>query len=143
MGKYMYGKGSESQLVTVKTALQGVCKKALSYGVMDASVIQGVRSKEEQNHYFNTGKSKVKWPNSKHNVVAPTELAEAVDIAPFVNGKVSWKKDHCLVWAGLMLAAAKEEGVKLRWGGCWSGEPGDIGNQAFEDLVHFELVPSL
>jgi peptidoglycan L-alanyl-D-glutamate endopeptidase CwlK len=140
MSKYNYGKSSTAKLKTVKHGLQFVCERALAYGIMDASVIQGVRSGIEQDHYYDTGKSKVKWPNGKHNIKSPDELAKAVDIAPYINGKVSWKKEHCYVWAGLMLAAAKEEGVNLRWGGCWSGKPEDIGNQDFEDLVHFEVM---
>ena len=140
MSKYKYGFGSTAKLITVKPSLQAVCKRALGYEVMDATVIQGVRYQAEQDRYFDLEQSKVKWPNSKHNVLVPGSLANAVDIAPYINGKVSWEQVHCLVWAGLMLAAAEEEGVRLRWGGCWSGNPGDIGNQDLNDYVHFELV---
>ena len=140
MSKYTYGKGSRSKLKTVKFTLQHVCERALGYGVMDASVIQGKRPKEEQDHYYNTGKSKVKWPDGKHNVIDPAKPAEAVDIAPYINGSVSWKKVHCCVWAGLMLAAAKEEGVELRWGGNWDMDGEPITDQDFQDLVHFEIL---
>lgn len=138
--KYKFGRSSQIQLETVFKSLQMVCRKALSYGVMDATVIEGRRSKELQDKYFKDGKSKVQWPNGKHNTLTPNDLAAAVDIAPFVNGVVSFKKDHCLVWAGLMLAAAAELEIKIRWGGNWDMDGEPITDQTFQDLVHFELV---
>ena len=137
---YKYGKKSEKCLSTIKIELANVCRRALSYGVMDASVVEGRRSKEDQDRYFSEGKSRVKWPNGKHNVMCPGDLACAVDIAPYVNGKVSWNKNHCLVWAGLMLAAASEEGVSIRWGGNWDMDGEPVTDQNFQDLVHFELI---
>ena len=140
MSKYAYGRGSLIKLRTVNRKLWQVCERALGYGIMDATVIQGVRSRAEQDHYYDTGKSKVRWPDSKHNIQLQDVLADAVDIAPYINGKVSWNKLHCCVWAGLMLAAAKEEGVVLRWGGNWDGDSEPITDQIFQDLVHFELL---
>ena len=138
--KYVFGKSSKEKLETVSGCLRMVCKKALSYGVMDATVIEGRRSKEKQDLYFKQGKSKIQWPNSKHNVVGADELAKAVDIAPFVNGAISWNKDHCLVWAGLMLAAASELNITIRWGGNWDMDGEPVTDQKFQDLVHFELL---
>lgn len=140
---YKYGKSSMAQLYTVDRSLRMVCEKALSYGVMDASIIEGRRSKEKQNQYFREGKSRVQWPNGKHNVTTTDALANAVDVAPFVNGKISWNKNHCLVWAGLMLAAAAELGIKIRWGGNWDMDGEPVTDQQFQDLVHFELVKGL
>lgn len=131
------------QLYTVDISLRMVCEKALSYGVMDASIIEGRRPKEKQNQYFREGKSRVQWPNGKHNVTTPDALANAVDVAPFVNGKISWNKNHCLVWAGLMLAAAAELGIKIRWGGNWDMDGEPVTDQQFQDIVHFELVKGL
>ncbi len=54
MNKYSYGSGSVAKLNTVEYKLRTVCRRALGYGIMDASVIQGVRSQEEQNRYFTT-----------------------------------------------------------------------------------------
>lgn len=137
---YEFGKNSRRELSTVCHPLRNVCFRALGYGVMDASVIQGRRPKAEQNRYFLLGKSRDKWPNGKHNVVKPDDLAEAADIAPYVNGAVSWNWKHCLVWAGLMLAAAVEEGVKIRWGGNWDMDGEPVTDQEFQDLVHFEMI---
>ena len=131
---YKFGETSIRRLCTVTKNLDSVCRRALSYGVMDATVIEGSRGAAEQDRYFAIGKSRVKWPNGKHNRLP----SKAVDIAPYVNGAVSWNKNHCLVWAGLMLAAAAELGVTLRWGGNWDMDGEPITDQEFQDLVHFE-----
>ena len=140
--KFNFSNKSKEKLRTVHGNLCEVCKRALSYGVMDFTIVQGVRSQAEQDKYYELGTSKVKWPNSKHNVRDEGELAKAVDIAPFVNGKISWKIEHCLVLAGLVLGAAAELGVDIRWGGNWDMDGEVVTDQSFDDLVHFELSTS-
>ena len=132
---YKFGKSSEDRLLSVHPDLVAVCRKMLSYSILDATVVQGRRSKEDQDRAFKEGKSKLKYPQSRHN----SDPSEAVDIAPFVNGKVSWNTQHCLVLAGLMLAAASELGIKVRWGGNWDRDGEPVTDQTFNDLVHFEL----
>lgn len=137
---YQFGQTSKNRLATVDYKLKSVMRCALRKNIIDMSIICGARSKKEQHDLFHTRKSKVLWPNSKHNTKNPLDLVKAVDVAPYINNKISWEPAHCYVLAGIILAAAAECNVKLRWGGCWSGDPKDIGHQKFEDLVHFELV---
>lgn len=42
-------------------------------------------------------------------------------------------------FAGYVLAVADAQGVGLRWGGDWDGDQ-TFTDQAFDDLVHFELL---
>ena len=132
---YKFGKSSEDRLESVHPDLVKVCRRMLGYGILDATVVQGRRSQEDQDRAFREGKSKLKYPQSRHN----SNPSEAVDIAPFINGKVSWNSQHCLVLAGLMLAAASELGIKVRWGGNWDCDGEPVTDQTFNDLVHFEL----
>lgn len=132
---YKFGKVSEDRLASVHTDLVRVVRKALAYGLLDISVVQGRRSKEDQDRAFKEGKSKLKYPQSKHN----SDPSDAVDIAPFINGKISWNTQHCLVLAGIVLAAASELGIKVRWGGNWDRDGEPVTDQTFNDLVHFEL----
>lgn len=132
---YKFGKSSEDRLESVNPDLVKVCRRVLGYGILDATVVQGRRSKEDQDRAFKEGKSKLKYPQSRHN----SDPSEAVDIAPFINGKISWNTHHCLVLAGLMIAAASELGVKVRWGGNWDRDGEPVTDQTFNDLVHFEL----
>lgn len=137
---FKFSQASETKLSTVEEPLRLVARKALAYGVIDATITEGVRDKERQDMLFKTGKSKVKWPNSKHNIQEPGGLAKAIDAPPFVNGAQSWNSNHCLVWAGLMLAAAAELKIKIKWGGNWDMDGEPVTDQKFQDLVHFELV---
>ena len=139
MSERKWGTRSKIELSTVRRNLKRVMDHALSTGIIDMSAIQGRRPKNEQNKYFNEGRSKVKWPNSKHNVANLTDLASGIDVAPNVNG-ISWNKLHCCVMAGVILSSAHFLGVKIRWGGNWDMDREPITDQDFQDLVHFELV---
>jgi len=140
MGLYSFGKGSEKQLGTIHLDLEKVLRDALASDLMDMTVVEGRRTKESQNRLFDIGKSRLRWPLGKHNVVEPAGLAKAVDVAPCVGGKVSWKYLHCVHLAGIILMAAAARGIRLRWGGNWDMDGEPVTDQDFQDLVHFELV---
>lgn len=131
-----FGQASLKNLNTIVYSLRSVFERALNYEVIDFSIIEGHRPKETQDRYFNDGKSKVQWPNSKHNIMP----SKAGDAAPYVNGTISWNKQHCCVLAGVILAAAAELGIRVRWGGNWDMDNEPITDQDFQDLVHYEVV---
>lgn len=133
---YVFGKISKGRLTTCDPQLQTVILEVMSLQLMDFAITGGFRNKEVQDEYFRTGKSKVKWPNSKHNSVP----SKAVDVVPYVNGEVSYQRDHCVYLAGLIMAIATELGVKIRWGGNWDQDGEVITDQSFQDLVHFEVM---
>jgi peptidoglycan L-alanyl-D-glutamate endopeptidase CwlK len=139
MSKYKFGKKSKEKLSQVDDALKETAVLALSWELMDFAIIEGIRTRDKQNEYFNSGKSKVQWPNGAHNIQEPGDKSRAFDVAPVINGKISWKKDHCLVLAGIMLAAAKSLGHSIRWGGNWDMDGEPITDQSFQDLVHYEI----
>jgi len=139
MTVYKFGKKSSEKINQLHNTLRLVARLALSWGIMDFAIIEGIRSKEKQNQYFAENKTKVQWPNGKHNVEGVWELSKAFDAVPCINGRISWHKDHCLVLSGIMLAAAKTLNVNLRWGGNWDMDGEPVTDQTFQDLVHFEL----
>lgn len=103
---------------------------------MDCTIIEGHRDKQTQNEYYALKKSKLPWPESKHN--ASPSLA--VDVAPYLPGKgVSWDSKQCCLLAGFVKAKAIELGIKVRWGGDWDSD-NDLSDQTFNDLVHYELT---
>jgi peptidoglycan L-alanyl-D-glutamate endopeptidase CwlK len=81
------------------------------------------------------GNSKVKWPNSKHN----SKPSRAVDIAPYINGKLSWKDEDCVALSKHILGVASRLGVPLRWGGDFNMD-GDKTKYDAWDKPHYELV---
>ena len=134
--KFKFGTASQRNLETAHLDLQFVMREALAMGIMDFSVIEGHRDKSRQNRLYAIGKSRVRWPDGKHN----RNPSDAVDAVPYVNGKYSWNKLHCCVLAGVILACAKKLGIKIRWGGNWDMDSEPITDQDFQDLVHYERV---
>ena len=138
--EYKYGKTSTDRLNTCDPRLIIIAQKALSRGLMDLSVLEGIRPKERQNLFYSNKKSKVKWPFSKHNVKVPGDKSKAFNIGPYINGKVSYNYCHCCYMAGIILSVAGSLKIKLRWGGNWDMDGEPVTDQDFQDLVHFELV---
>lgn len=147
MAKYKFGQSSERQLATCDVRLQRVARRALGYGVLDFSILEGHRGQAKQDRYFAEGKSKLRFPKGNHNAYP----SNALDAVHCVAGKIAatpdpknaaanreYREALCIL-AGLMFAAAAEEGVRLRWGGAWDGMDKVTESQRFDDLYHFEL----
>ena len=136
-----FGKRSKDKLKTADERLQRVVKRALSFNVLDFSVIEGHRSIERQQILFSEGRSKIDGINKKgkHNYLPSL----AVDLLPYpsiVNGVNVWNDaQRFCVLAGLMYASASLENVKIRWGGDWDGD-GNNADSSFHDLPHFEIL---
>ena len=132
-----FSEQSLQRLLTCDTKLQTLFLHVIK--TMDCSIICGRRPKELQDAYFADGKSKVEWPNSKHNVLNNWDLSKAVDVAPYIKGKgIVWDKNQCYFFAGYVIHAATILHIPIRWGGDWDGDS-DVNDQTFNDLVHFEL----
>jgi len=138
--KYTYGRSSLRYLITASLNLQLVFDEALAMGLIDITVIESRRAKARQNSLFKLDKSRVQWPNSKHNVLNPDDLAHAVDAAPYVNGKRSDVWYHCIYLAGVIQACGKKLSIPIRWGGNWDMDGEPITDQDFQDLWHYEEV---
>ena len=99
----------------------------------DCIVLEGYRGKETQNEYFETGRSKLKYPQSKHN----QSPSLAVDVAPY---PIDWEdKQRWYHFCGYVMGVADQMGIKLRGGHDWDGDR-SFTDQSFHDLPHFELV---
>lgn len=138
MAEFKFGIKSESRLDQVHPTLVLVMRESLAYGIMDFAITEGHRDEETQNKYYyaKPSKSKVKFPDGKHNKIP----ALAVDVVPYIKGDASWHNLHCCILAGVILSAAAKLGIEVRWGGNWNMDSEPITDQEFQDLVHFELV---
>lgn len=127
---------SKNRLNTCDPRLQEILHEAIKY--FDFTVLEGHRDKETQERYFNERKTKVHYPNSKHN----SNPSLAVDIVPYYPDEphIRWKSIKGFAYmAGLINGIATSKGYKLRWGGNWNGEV-YIPKQRFDDLPHFEIL---
>jgi len=128
---YKFSKASRARLNTCDPKLQKVCEEVIKH--WDFTVLEGRRDEATQNEYFRTGKSKLQYPNSKHN----SSPSRAIDIAPY---PIDWQDiDRFRAFGGFVLGVATTLGVNLRWGGDWDGDR-SFKDQTFNDLPHFELV---
>lgn len=80
-----FGKRSEECLASCDKRIVAVLREAIKF--YDFAVIEGNRSEEKQNEYFDSGASKLKFPYSKHNKLPSL----AVDIVPY---PVDWENQQ-------------------------------------------------
>jgi peptidoglycan L-alanyl-D-glutamate endopeptidase CwlK len=125
-----FGKRSISRLKTCDQKLQELFYEVVKH--FDCSIIEGNRGEERQNKAYADGKSKVKYPNGKHNKFPSV----AVDVAPY---PIDWSdRDRFHYFGGFVLGVAKQMGMNIRWGGDWNQDTETKDNK-FDDLVHFEI----
>lgn len=116
------GKKSLERLAGVKEPLQNVIKSAIVDSPYDFSITCGLRTVEEQRVLFNLGKTTTM--KSRHLT------GDAVDIAVFVDGKLTWELKYYKAVATHIKKVAARLGVKITWGGDW---------KTFIDGPHFQL----
>lgn len=133
-----FSQDSFSKLATCHMDLQ-----VLFYEVIksfDCEILEGYRSQADQEQDFKDGRTKLRWPDGKHN----KQPSMAVDAGPY---PIEWLNTKLFYWfAGYVLGIAqklKDEGKMthtVRWGGSWDGLGKFDGPNQLKDLVHFELV---
>ena len=125
-----FGSRSINRLKTCDQKLQELFYEVVKH--FDCSIIEGNRGEERQNKAYADGKSKVKYPNGKHNKFPSV----AVDVAPY---PIDWSdRDRFHYFGGFVLGVAKQMGMNIRWGGDWNQDTETKDNK-FDDLVHFEI----
>ncbi len=152
MSEYKLGAKSLKELKGVHPDLVAVVKRAIEYTVQDFSVHDGIRSIEDQRKLVERGASQTM--KSRHIT------GHAVDLVPYINGKLRWEWDPIYKIADAVKTAAEELGTPIRWGGAWDrlltetdDRPEDmvadyaarrrsVGKKAFLDGPHFELPKS-
>ena len=125
-----FGKRSRESLATCDERLQKVFNEVIKH--VDCSVLEGHRSQERQDELYESGKTKVKYPNGRHN----SNPARAVDVTPY---PVNWEdRERQTLFAGFVLGIANQMGIELRWGGDWD-QDFEVMDNRFDDFPHFEL----
>lgn len=131
-----FSKTSADRLATCHQKLQDVFNEVIR--THDCMVLCGHRTKTEQEQAFSAKppRSKVHFPNSRHNSLP----SHAVDVIPWPFKPEDWSdRERMAEFAAVVLAVAKHQGVKMRWGGDWNGNK-DWRDEKFLDMPHFELI---
>ena len=113
---YTFGAKSEAELVGVHPDLVAVVRRALELTAVDFGVHDGVRTEAEQAELVKRGASKTM--NSKHRL-QHDGYGHAVDLVPYVNGKLRWEWPVIFQVTAAVAEAARERGIMLTWGGVW------------------------
>ncbi len=119
---YSFGARSLKRLEGVHPDLVRVMKRAIGCSTIDFSIIEGVRTLARQKELMKAGATRTM--NSRHLT------GHAVDVAPYINGKIRWDWPLYIQLAKIIKKAAADEEVILQWGGDWV---------TFVDGPHFEL----
>jgi peptidoglycan LD-endopeptidase CwlK len=128
----------EERFVGVDPRLVSIARAVGQY--QHFAVIFGVRDQASQMQAFAERRSKLQWPESKHNICPPErDCAEAIDLAPW---PINFSNERAFIFlAGSFLQEARRQGVLIRWGGDWSLDGiGDAKDDRFQDLGHFEII---
>ena len=117
-----FSKRSLDNLAACHPDLQKVAHEAIKH--FDFTVICGHRGKSAQDKAYAEGRSKLRFPDSKHNKTP----SYAFDSVPH---PLDWNDRKAFDAMGAaMKTAAKKVGVKIIWGGDW---------KSFPDAPHVEL----
>ena len=139
----------------------GTCHQHLVELFLDVSdrqsilIAEGHRGMTDQERAYTEGRSKVHYPNSKHNGLPSL----AVDVWPRVWTGTGWDtpwsdRRPWLALAAEVMATAQRRGILTRWGGDWHGPEGGLSHppddltawvalwrrSSLVDLPHWELV---
>lgn len=149
MGQFTLGAKSLAELEGVHPDLVAIVRRAIELSSQDFAVHDGIRTLAQQQELVNAGASQTL--DSRHIT------GHAVDLVPYINGKLRWEWQPIYRIADAVRMAAKEQGTPIRWGGAWDVDfgasaegPEDIvagyvarrrkaGLRAFIDGPHFEL----
>jgi len=119
---------SIDRLEPVKPELFDVVLEAISLTKVDFGVICGLRTEEEQRALVEKGASQTM--KSKHLT------GDAVDLMAYIGGRGTWELNVYDDIAEAMREAAKNQGVRIRWGAAWTVPDIAEWNLSMEDAMN-------
>ena len=124
---YKFSELSLSRLNSCHKDIQTLMKEVMTRQIMDFSILQGYRNKEDQNEAYKRGTSKLRWPHSRHN----HSPSLAVDIAAYpISNFNDDNTNRTIALAWHVKKIAKKLDIPIYWGGDW---------HPFVDIYHFQL----
>lgn len=129
---YAFSIRSEERLATCHADLQQLFREVIKH--TDCTILEGHRDQQAQDEYFAAGRSKLQWPNSRHNVLP----SKAVDVIPHPFKTEDWNNiGRFAMFAGVVLGIATKLGIPIRCGIDWNRNLDPSDN--WVDAPHFEL----
>jgi peptidoglycan L-alanyl-D-glutamate endopeptidase CwlK len=108
---HILGQQSEQRLSGLNAGLVRCVRRAISTCSVDFSVFEGMRTLERQNALVAQGVSRTL--DSYHLT------GHAVDLVPYIGGRLQWQAPACVQVAIAMREAAIHFDVNITWGAVW------------------------
>ena len=125
-----FSQRSLKKLQTCDPRLQDLFRRVVEK--FDCTILTGHRDEATQNEMYATNRSQLRWAQSNHNTIP----SRAVDVAPY---PIDWKDtERFCLFAGFVLGVAETRNLSITRGGDWDNDT-EVKDNAFNDLVHFEL----
>lgn len=113
---FRLGPVSVSRLEGVQVDLARCVRRAIELTEQDFSVFEGIRTLDRQRELVARGASRTL---DSHHLADKYGQSHAVDLVPFIAGKVQWQDGPCVDVARAMHRAARQFMVPVTWGGVW------------------------
>lgn len=124
---FKFGKRSLKELEGVEPRLVLVAHTAIQISTVDFSIHDGLRTAEEQEEYFASGSSKIKF--SEHQI-QEDGFGHAFDAVPYIAGKLRWKWSAIYHIAVAVRQAAIQHQVGITWGAVWDKDIRSLADNA-------------
>lgn len=129
-----FGKNSRTHLFSADPRLIEIADEVLV--IKDHSILKGHRTKAEQDAAFAAGKSKLEWPDGKHNVMPSLALDVQTYPRPELVEDLRREQYYLL---GLYVGVGAQMGIELRTGADWDDD-GEVTDNGWDDLFHVEVI---
>ena len=133
---FKFSQSSLDKLATCHPDLIALANECIKY--RDCIILEGHRGQEAQDKAFADGKSKLKFPDGKHNASPSLAMDMGYWPSPYAN------RSDALYFAGWVTGVAQglynigKMKNKIRAGADWNRN-GKVSDESFSDLYHFEL----
>lgn len=127
MNNFSFSERSKINMRGVHPDLIGIMYQSLLITKVDFTVIDGLRTKEQQEQNLISGAS-----TTMHSRHLPNKkgLACAVDLVAWGDGQITWEPKFYIDISGAVKHAADTLGLTIEWGGDW---------HSFKDYGHYQL----
>ncbi len=120
---FHFGETSEANLVHVESGLVRCARRALVLSTQDFGVYEGIRMLARQRLLVASGASRTL---DSYHIPDDEGVGHALDLLPFIDGRMQWQFPLELVVAAAMHKASLELAVPITWGGVLDRRLGDL-----------------
>lgn len=113
---FTLGATSEANLLHVESGIVRCARRAIVITTQDFGVFEGIRMLERQRKLVAAGASRTL---DSYHIPDKDGIGHALDLVPFIDGRLQWQMPCCLLVAAAMHRASCELGVPLTWGAVW------------------------